>query len=59
MTTRIGIATTLKDFTRRDFIASSMLTAVLFTVALLLFPPSTMTDGKRPETIAQRQLSSR
>ncbi|TIQ36469.1 MAG: hypothetical protein E5X48_09815 [Mesorhizobium sp.] len=59
MTTRIGTATTLKDFTRRDFIASSILTAVLFTVALLLFPPSTMTGGKRPETTAQRQLSSR
>ncbi|MDX8519205.1 hypothetical protein [Mesorhizobium dulcispinae] len=57
MTTRIGTATTLKDFTRRDFIVSSMLTAVLFTAALLLFPPSTMTDGKRPETTAQHQLS--
>ncbi|WP_168247502.1 MULTISPECIES: hypothetical protein [unclassified Mesorhizobium] len=52
MTKRIG-ATSLKDFTRRDFLASSVLTAVLFTAALLLFPTSTKTEGKRPEATLQ------
>lgn len=55
MTKRIGSATTLKDFTRRDFIASSVLTAVLFTAALLLFPTDTRTEGKRPEMTVQGQ----
>lgn len=59
MTKRIGTATALKDFTRRDFIASSVLTAVLFTAALLLFPASHKTEGKRPEVTAQHEVSSR
>lgn len=46
MTKRIG-ATSLKDFTRRDFIASSVLTAVLFAAALLLFPTGTKTEGSQ------------
>lgn len=46
MTIRIGTATTLKDFTRRDFLVSSALTAALFTAALLLFPVGAKTDSK-------------
>jgi len=46
MTVRIGTATTLKDFTRRDFLVSSALTAALFTAALLLFPASAKTESK-------------
>ena len=55
MTKRIG-TTSLKDFARRDFLLSSVLTAALFTAALLLFPDS-KTEGKRPEVTAQ--VSSR
>lgn len=46
MTIRIGTATTLRDFTRRDFLASSALTAALFIAALLLFPVGARTDSK-------------
>ncbi|WP_095091083.1 twin-arginine translocation signal domain-containing protein [Mesorhizobium sophorae] len=46
MTIRIGTATTLKDFTRRDFLVSSALTAALFTAALLLFPAGANTESK-------------
>ncbi|WP_292524081.1 hypothetical protein [Mesorhizobium sp.] len=38
MTKRIGTGASLADFARRDFLASSALTAALFTAALLLFP---------------------
>ncbi|TPI31618.1 ABC transporter substrate-binding protein [Mesorhizobium sp. B3-2-1] len=38
MTKRIGTDTLLKDFTRRDFLASSALTAGLFVAAKTLFP---------------------
>ncbi|RWM82338.1 MAG: twin-arginine translocation signal domain-containing protein [Mesorhizobium sp.] len=38
MTKRIGTGASPADFTRRDFLASSALTAALFTAALLLFP---------------------
>ena len=51
MTKRIG-TTSLKDFARRDFLLSSVLTAALFTAALVLFPDS-KTEGKRPEVTAQ------
>ena len=51
MTKRIGPS--LKDFTRRDFLASSILTAVLFAAALLLFPATHETEGKRPQVTAQ------
>ncbi|WP_165349846.1 MULTISPECIES: hypothetical protein [unclassified Mesorhizobium] len=57
MTKRIG--TTLKDFRRRDFVGSSLLTAVLFTAALLLFPASLKTEGKSPEVTAQHEVSTR
>ncbi|WP_246671979.1 MULTISPECIES: twin-arginine translocation signal domain-containing protein [unclassified Mesorhizobium] len=43
----------LKDFTRRDFLVSSALTAALFTAALLLFPANHETEGKSPQVIAQ------
>ena len=46
MTKRIGTGTTLADFTRRDFLASSALTAALFTAALLLFPVGAKTESK-------------
>ncbi|MEI9408942.1 MULTISPECIES: hypothetical protein [Mesorhizobium] len=58
MTKRIG-TTSLKDFTRRDFLVSSAMTAVLFTVALLLFPTGTKPEGKAPQVIAQGAASSR
>ncbi|NUS19837.1 MAG: hypothetical protein HOQ25_08600 [Mesorhizobium sp.] len=51
MTRRIGPS--LKDFTRHDFLASSILTAVLFIAALLLFPPSHETEGAGPQVTAQ------
>lgn len=57
MTKRIG-ATSLKDFTRRDFLVSSVLTAALFTAALLLFPTGAKTDGKGPEVTAQSAAST-
>ncbi|WP_188393810.1 hypothetical protein [Mesorhizobium sp. SARCC-RB16n] len=57
MTKRIG-TTSLKDFARRDFVASGALTAVLFTVALLLFPTGTKTEGKAAQVIAQSAASS-
>jgi len=58
MTKRIGTGTTLADFTRRDFLASSALTAALFTAALLLFPAGAKTDGKGPEVTAQSSVST-
>ncbi|PZV39406.1 hypothetical protein [Mesorhizobium kowhaii] len=58
MTKRIGTGASLADFTRRDFLASSALTAALFTAALLLFPAGAKTDGKGPEVIAQRSVST-
>jgi len=51
MTKRIGPS--LRDFTRRDFLASSVLTAALFVAALLLFPASHETEGKGPQVTAQ------
>ncbi|WP_167448967.1 hypothetical protein [Mesorhizobium hawassense] len=51
MTKRIGPS--LKDFTRRDFLASSILTAVLFAAALLLFPPSHETESTGPQVTVQ------
>ncbi|WP_292075246.1 conotoxin [Mesorhizobium sp.] len=51
MTRRIGPS--LKDFTRRDVLASSALTAVLFIAALLFFPASHQAEGKGPQPIAQ------
>ena len=50
MTKRIGPS--LKDFTRRDVLASSALTAVLFIAALLLFPASHEAEGKGPQVTA-------
>ena len=58
MTKRIG-TTSLEDSTRRDFFASSVLTAILFTAALLLFPAGTKTDGKSAQVIASGAASSR
>jgi nitrate/nitrite transport system substrate-binding protein len=58
MTKRIGTGACLEDFTRRDFLASSALTAALFTAALLLFPVGSKTDGKRPEVTAQSSVST-
>ncbi|QKC95205.1 hypothetical protein [Mesorhizobium sp. NZP2298] len=58
MAIQIGTVTTLKDFTRRDFLASSALTAVLFTAALLLHSAGSKTDGKDPEVTAQSSVSS-
>ena len=46
MTKRIGTAPSLKIFTRRDFLVSSALTAVLFIAALLMFPPGAEPQGK-------------
>jgi nitrate/nitrite transport system substrate-binding protein len=57
MTKRIG--SSLKDFTRRDFLASSALTAALFIAALLLFPANHETEGKGPQVTAQGPLSPR
>ena len=51
MTKRIGPS--LRDFTRRDFLASSALTAVLFNNTLLLFPGSHEPEGKEPHVTAQ------
>ena len=51
MTKRIGPS--LKDFTRRDFLASSALTAVLFIAALLLFPASHEAESKGPQVTTQ------
>jgi nitrate/nitrite transport system substrate-binding protein len=51
MTRRIGPS--LKDFTRRDVLASSALTAALFVAALLLFPANHETEGKGPHVTAQ------
>ncbi|WP_217578244.1 twin-arginine translocation signal domain-containing protein [Mesorhizobium sp. GbtcB19] len=51
MTKRIGPS--LKDFTRRDFLASSLLTAVLFAAALLLFPASHEAESTGPQVTAQ------
>ncbi|WP_198021635.1 hypothetical protein [Mesorhizobium sp. WSM3224] len=47
------IRPSLKDFVRRDFLASSILTAVLFGAALLLFPASHEAEGKGPQVTAQ------
>lgn len=58
MTKRFG-ATSLKDFTRRDFLVSSALTAALFTAALLLFPTSPGTESKDPGVTAQSAASIR
>ena len=46
MTKRIGTGASLADFTRRDFLASSALTAALFIAALLLFPVGAKTVSK-------------
>ncbi|MEO5756936.1 MAG: hypothetical protein ABIQ51_08800 [Mesorhizobium sp.] len=59
MTKRIGTGSSLKDFTRRDFLASSVLTAALFVAALMLFPARATTDGKSPEMTAPASSSSR
>jgi len=59
MTKRIGTGASLKDFTRRDFLASSALTAALFIAALLLFPTSHETEGKSAQVTAQVPVSSR
>jgi len=58
MTKRIGTGASLADFTRRDFLASSALTAALFTAALLLFPAGAKTDGKGLDVFAQRSVST-
>ncbi len=58
MTKRIGTGASLADFTRRDFLASSALTAALFVAALLLFPAGAKTDGKGPAVTAQSSVSS-
>lgn len=47
MTKRIGPS--LKDFTRRDFLVSSALTAVLFAAAYMLFPVDAKILGKSPK----------
>ncbi|TPJ80973.1 twin-arginine translocation signal domain-containing protein [Mesorhizobium sp. B2-6-2] len=52
MTKRIA-TTLLNDFTRRDFLVSSALTAALFAAALLLFPANHQTGGKSPQVTAQ------
>ena len=59
MTKRIGTGASLKDFTRRDFLASSALTAALFIAALLLFPTSHETEGESAQVTAQVPVSSR
>ncbi|RUW25521.1 hypothetical protein EN858_24305 [Mesorhizobium sp. M4B.F.Ca.ET.215.01.1.1] len=58
MTKRIGTGAALEDFTRRDFLASSALTAALFTAALLLFPVGAKTDGKGPAVTAHSEVST-
>ena len=58
MTKRIGTGGSIADFTRRDFLASSALTAALFTAALLLFPAGAKTDGKGPAVTEQSSVSS-
>lgn len=58
MTKRIGTGASLADFTRRDFLASSALTAALFTAALLLFPAGAKTDAKGPAVTSQSSVSS-
>ncbi|MDX8491229.1 hypothetical protein RFN29_06520 [Mesorhizobium sp. VK22B] len=57
MTKRIGPS--LKDFTRRDFLVSSALTAALFIAALLLFPTSHETESKGSQVTAQVPVSPR
>ncbi|TPN37061.1 twin-arginine translocation signal domain-containing protein [Mesorhizobium sp. B2-3-3] len=52
MAKRIRTGACLKDFTRRDFLVGSALTAALFTAALLLLPPDATSEGKAPETTA-------
>ncbi|MBZ9853598.1 hypothetical protein LB566_07300 [Mesorhizobium sp. CA13] len=52
MRKRIGTGTNLKDFTRRDFVASSALTAALFIAAKMLFPARAVAEGKGPEVNA-------
>ncbi|RRH93109.1 hypothetical protein EH240_30270 [Mesorhizobium tamadayense] len=59
MTKRIGTGAAPKDFTRRDVLASSALTAALFTAALLLFPTSHEAEGKGPQATAQVPVSPR
>ena len=54
MTRRIGLS--LKDFTRRDVLASSALTAAMFVAALLLFPANHETEGKGAQVTAQVPL---
>ncbi|RWA77232.1 CmpA/NrtA family ABC transporter substrate-binding protein [Mesorhizobium sp.] len=49
MTKRIATATAPKGFTRRDFLASSALTAGLLAAARTLFPVGAMAEGKGPE----------
>ncbi|MBZ9849428.1 twin-arginine translocation signal domain-containing protein [Mesorhizobium sp. CA14] len=58
MTKRIA-TTLLKDFSRRDFLASSALTAALFIAALLLFPANHETEAKGPQVTAQVPVSPR
>ncbi|WP_167332423.1 hypothetical protein [Mesorhizobium metallidurans] len=58
MTKRIGTGT-LKDFKRRDLLASSALTAALFAAALMLFPAGAKPGGKGPEMTAPSPASSR
>lgn len=57
MTRRIGPS--LRDFTRRDVLASSVLTAVLFIAALLLFPASHEAETKGQPMSARVPVSSR
>jgi len=49
MTKRIGTGTILKDMTRRDFLASSALTAGLFMAARKLFPSGAYAATTAPE----------
>ncbi|KRB21989.1 hypothetical protein ASD99_07180 [Mesorhizobium sp. Root695] len=46
MTKRIGTGASHSDFMRRDFLASSALTAALFAAALLLFPVGAKTESR-------------
>ncbi|MDG4906826.1 hypothetical protein EOA60_02205 [Mesorhizobium sp. M1A.F.Ca.IN.020.06.1.1] len=59
MTKRIGTGASLKDFTRRDFLASSILTAVLFAAAVLLFPTNHDREAKGPQVTAEITASPR
>ncbi|PBC02929.1 hypothetical protein [Mesorhizobium sp. WSM3860] len=59
MTKRIGTGGSLRDFTRRDFLASSILTAALFIAALLLFPTNHDREAKDPQVTAQVPASPR